>query len=37
MYSLVTVNNEEIKKEKSVNKSVVKSIRHKEYIDALFE
>ena len=35
MYSLVIVNNEEIKKAKCVNKSVVKNIRHKEYVDVL--
>ena len=32
MYSLVIANNEEIKKEKGVNKNIVKKIRHKEYI-----
>ena len=36
MYSLVTVDNEEIKKAKEVNKNVVKNVRHKEYIDVLF-
>ena len=36
MYSLVIVNNEEIKKAKVVNKNVVKNIRHKEYVDVLF-
>ena len=35
MYALVIVENEGIKKTKSVNKSVVKSIRYKEYIDVL--
>ena len=32
MYSLVIANNEEIKKEKGVNKNIVKNIRHKEYM-----
>ena len=36
MYSLVIVDNEEIKKAKRVNKNVVKNKRHKEYIDVLF-
>ena len=36
MYSLVNVNNEEIKKAKRVNKDVVKSIIHKEYVNVLF-
>ena len=36
MYSSVIVNNEEIKKAKVVNKNVVKNIRHKEYVDVLF-
>ena len=36
MYFLVIVNNEEIKIAKGVNKDVVKNIRHKAYIDALF-
>ena len=35
MYSLVTVDNEEIKKAKGFNQNVVKNIRHREYIDAL--
>ena len=35
MYSLVTVDNEEIKKAKGFNQNVVKNIRHIEYIDAL--
>ena len=34
--SLVIANNEEIKKAKGVNKNVVTSIRHKEYVDLLF-
>ena len=37
MYSLVIVNNEEIKNTKVVYKNVVKSLRHKEYVDALFK
>ena len=36
MYSLVAVNNEETKNAKGVNKNVVKDIRHREYIDILF-
>ena len=36
MYSLIDVDNEENKKAKGVNKKVVKKIRHKEYIDVLF-
>ena len=36
MYSLVTLDNEEIKKAKGVNKNVVKNIRHREYVDVLF-
>ena len=36
MYSLVIVDNEEIKKAKPANKNVVKNKRHKEYIDVLF-
>ena len=35
IYALVIVENEGIKKTKSVNKSVVKSIRYKEYVDVL--
>ena len=35
MYSLVIVSNEKLKKEKWVNKNVVKNIRHKEYVDVL--
>ena len=33
MYSLVAVDNEEIKKAKKVNKNVVKKVGHKEYVD----
>ena len=36
MYSLIYEDNEENKKAKGVNKNVVKNIRHKEYIDVLF-
>ena len=36
MYSLIAESSEEIKKAKGVNKNVVKNIRHKEYVDALF-
>ena len=35
-YSLVTADNEKIKKAKGANKNVVKNIRHKEYFDVLF-
>ena len=36
MYSIIDVDNEENKKAKCVNKKVIKSIRHKEYINVLF-
>ena len=36
MYSLINVDGKENKKAKGVNKNVVKNIRHKEYIDILF-
>ena len=36
MYSLIGVDNEEVKKAKGLNKNVVKKIRHKEYIEVLF-
>ena len=36
IYSLVIVNNEEIKKEKGVNKNVIKMIRHEEYVYVFF-
>ena len=36
MYSLIAVDGEEVKKVKKVNKNVVKSIRHKTFVDALF-
>ena len=35
-HSLVVVDGGEIKKAKGVNKNVVESIRHKEYVDVLF-
>ena len=36
MYSLVIINKKEMKKEKSINKNVVKNIRHKKYVVVLF-
>ena len=36
MYSLITVDSEEIKNAKRVNKNVVKKIRHNEFADVLF-
>ena len=36
MYSLIGVDSEEVKKAKGLNKNVVKKIRHKEYIEVLF-
>ena len=36
MFSRVAIDYEEIKKAKRVNKNVVKRIRHREYIDVLF-
>ena len=36
IYSLIDVDNEENKKAKGVKRNVVKNIRHKEYIDVLF-
>ena len=36
MYSLVSADGEENKKAKGVNKYVVKNIRHKEFVDVLF-
>ena len=36
MYSLISVNGEENKKAKVVNKNVVKNTRHKEVVDLLF-
>ena len=35
MYSLIDVDNEEVKKAKGVNKNVIKKIGHKEYIGVL--
>ena len=36
MYFLVDVDGEESKKAKGVNKSIVRGIRHKEFVDVLF-
>ena len=36
MYSLIAVDGEENKKTKGVNKSIVRDIRHKEFVDVLF-
>ena len=36
MYSLTVADNEEIKKAKDINKNVVTNIRHKEYVNVLF-
>ena len=36
VYSLIAVDDEEVKKGKRVNKNVVKKIRHKEFVDILF-
>ena len=36
MYTLAIANNEANKKGKGINKIVVKNIRHKEYVDDLF-
>ena len=36
MYSLIAIDGEENKKAKEVNKSIVRSIRHKEFVDVLF-
>ena len=36
MYSLIALDSEEVKKVKGVNKNVVKKIRHKEFVDVLF-
>ena len=36
MYSLIDVDDEEVQKAKGINKNIVKNIRHKEYIDVLF-
>lgn len=36
MYSLVTIDDKEIKKAKGANKNIVHNIKHKKYGDALF-
>ena len=36
MYSLIAVDDEEIKKAKGVSKNVVKSIEHKKFVNVLF-
>ena len=36
MYSLIAADREKVKKGKVVHKNVIKNIRHKEYIDVLF-
>ena len=36
MYSLIDLDGKENKKSKGVNKNVVKNIRHKEFVDVLF-
>ena len=36
MYSLIAVDNEKVKKSKGLNKNVVKKVRHKEFVDVLF-
>ena len=36
MYSLIAVDNEEVKKAKGVNKNFVKKVGHKEFVDVLF-
>ena len=36
MYSLIDVGNEQNKKAKGLNKNAVKNIRHKGYVDTLF-
>ena len=36
IYSLIAVDSEEVKKAKGVNKNVVQNIRHKEFVDVLF-
>ena len=36
MYSLIAVDSEEVKKAKGVNKNAVKEIKHKEFVDVLF-
>ena len=36
MYSSIVVDSKEIKKAKGVNKNIAEKIRHKEYLDVLF-
>ena len=36
MYSLIAVDDEEVKKAKGVDKNIVKKIRHEEFVDVLF-
>ena len=36
MYSLIAVDDEEVTKAKGVNKNVVKKLKHKEFVDVLF-
>ena len=36
MYSLIAVDNEEVKEAKGVNKNVIKNIRHNEFGELLF-
>ena len=36
MYYLVTVDGEEVKEAKNINKNVVERVRHKEYVNVLF-
>ena len=36
MYFLIAVDGEELKKPKSINKNVVKNIRHKTFFNVLF-
>ena len=36
MYSLVMVDDKEMKKTKGINKNVVDNVRHKEYTDVFF-
>ena len=36
MYSLIYVDSEEVKKAKGVNKNLIKKIKHKEFVDVLF-
>ena len=36
MYSLIDVDDEEVKKAKGLNKNVVKKVKHKEFVNVLF-